>query len=94
MMTRIQFPAWGRDFSLCHHVQTNPEAHPTSYPVGTPGVKRPECEDNRSFYLVPGSRMHGVLPPFPVYAFIAWQLDPREILPCNGIIHAVLLFWT
>jgi hypothetical protein len=27
----------GRDFFVCHHMQTGSRAHPTSYPVGTGG---------------------------------------------------------
>jgi hypothetical protein len=30
-----RFPAWARDFSFLHNVQTDSEALPASYPMGT-----------------------------------------------------------
>jgi hypothetical protein len=39
----VQFPAWIRDFSLFHSVQTGSEAHSAFYPMGgvlSPGAKR------------------------------------------------------
>jgi hypothetical protein len=47
-MVEVRFPA-GKDFCLCHNVQTGSGAHPASYPMGTrvlcSGVKclRPEA---------------------------------------------------
>jgi hypothetical protein len=34
---RVQFPTRPRDFYVVHRVQTDSEAHPSSYPVGTGG---------------------------------------------------------
>jgi len=36
-MIGVLFPAEGGNFSLRHHVQTGPEAHPASYPMGIGG---------------------------------------------------------
>jgi hypothetical protein len=47
-MTGGSIPGRGRDFSLCHYIQTGSGSRVPSYPVGTsssfPGVKQPECE--------------------------------------------------
>jgi hypothetical protein len=46
----VRFPARERNCSIFHSVQTNPETHPVSYPMGTedslPGVKRHGHEVN------------------------------------------------
>jgi hypothetical protein len=35
----VRFPVGVRNFSFLNIIQTGPEAHPASYPIGTGGVK-------------------------------------------------------
>jgi hypothetical protein len=42
-MTRAQFPAQAKDFSVSLHVQSSSGAHPASYPLGT-GSSFPRCK--------------------------------------------------
>jgi hypothetical protein len=85
-MIRVRILAGAENFSLHHHVQTSSGNHPASYPVGTrgsfPGVK---AAGAWSWPLISiyyrNQRMHGSLPPFPNYVFMAWcLLKPRDNL--------------
>jgi hypothetical protein len=66
LTARVRFPAV-QDFSLFHSVQTGPEAHPPSYPVGTwgsfLGIKRPGREADHSPPSSAEVKKSGATPP-------------------------------
>jgi hypothetical protein len=45
---RVRFPKGAGNFSLHHRFQNGSGAQPTSYPMGTLGIKRPGCEADSS----------------------------------------------
>jgi hypothetical protein len=67
----VRVPAWARNFSLHHHVQTGSGAHPASYRMDTRG-SFPGGKATSYLHLVPRSRMRGSIPPLSQYAFTAW----------------------
>jgi hypothetical protein len=73
----VGIPARVRQFSLFHHVQTGPGAHPSSCSVGN-GVLSPS-HSGRGVKLtthlqpVPRSRMSGSIPLLSLYAFMTWK---------------------
>jgi hypothetical protein len=60
----VRVPVGSENFCLHHLVQTGSGAHPASYPMGNQGLLH--------FHLIQRSRMRGVIPPLPQYAFLAW----------------------
>jgi len=67
--SRVRFLAGTGTFSLHHRIQNNSGAHPASYPMGE--VAGAWSWPLTSIYCR-GQRMHGAIPPFPQYAFMAW----------------------
>jgi hypothetical protein len=69
-------PASAGNFTLHHRFQTGSGAHPASYSVSIrdslPGSKAMGVKLTTHLHLVPRSRMHGNILPFPQYAFTAW----------------------
>jgi hypothetical protein len=61
---------WGQEFSLLHVVQTDSEAHPTSYPMGTE-VNRPGRVADRSPLTSAEVKKTWVYLSTPPYVFIA-----------------------
>jgi hypothetical protein len=72
----VRFPAGAGNVSLQHRVQTGSGVHPAPYSIGTRcsflGVKRPGHEATTELHLVPRSRLHGAIPQFLQYVFMAW----------------------
>jgi hypothetical protein len=54
-ITRVQFPAETGAFFLHDHVQTNSEAHPVSYPMGTSSLPLAKQLRNEADHLPPYS---------------------------------------
>jgi hypothetical protein len=76
-------------FSLCHHIQTGSGAHLTFYPVGTRGPYPPEVEwlgheAEHSLPFRPRLGMHGAVPPFLLYVFMAWCLIKQDTSSWHG----------
>jgi hypothetical protein len=73
----------GIDLSLYHHVQTGFGNHQASYPMNTEKFFRGGGESAyaRSLLLIFSSfRICGALFSSPLYAFVAWCLDAKDIL--------------
>jgi hypothetical protein len=62
---------WGQEFSVLHVVQTGSGVHPTSYPMGTQGVKRPRREADHSPPTSPEVKKMSIYTSTPPYAFMA-----------------------
>jgi hypothetical protein len=64
-MTKVQFLAGERDFSLFHSIQTSSSAHPASRGFFPPGVKQLECEADDSPPSSAEVKNGGAIPPLP-----------------------------